>query len=129
MSTRLHDLFQETVEPLVQKPRKRPAPLSVRVTTDERKQIEKMAGDQSLNRYIRSRILKDRPGQNGASRETLARLLAELGGSEIAPNLRMIAKSVEIGALILDAKTRDQLNEALTAIITLRAELIKALKR
>lgn len=35
---------------------KRPAPLSIRLTARERKQLEKLAGDQSLSKYIKDQV-------------------------------------------------------------------------
>ena len=109
--------------------RKRLSPLSIRVTEGEKKRLEKLAGDQSINAYVRSKILGDKTKRNAPCRETLARLLAQMGETEIGPSLRTLARSAEIGALAVDAETKAQLNAALVAVITMRHELIKALSR
>lgn len=129
MTGTLQNKFETAVNPKPKPRRRRLSPLSIRVTEDEKRQLEKLAGDQSINAYVRSKILGDKSKRNAPCRETLARLLARMGETEIGPSLRTLARSAEIGALIVDAETKAQLNTALVAIITMRTELIKALSR
>lgn len=127
MSAAIKGVFTQAASLPPPKQRKRPSPLSVRVTDEEKERLEELAGEQSLNAYIRSRILGERSKRNAPHRETLARMLAELGESEIGPSLRTLARSAEIGALILDNETRENLNTALCAVMVMRGTLIKAL--
>ncbi|WP_022694747.1 hypothetical protein [Ponticaulis koreensis] len=129
MTGTLQNNFETAANTQPKPRRKRLPPLSIRVTEDEKKRLEKLAGDQSINAYVRSKILGDKSKRNAPYRETLARLLARMGETEIGPSLRTLARSAEIGALIVDAETKAQLNTALVALITMRQELIKALSR
>ena len=129
MSGALQKTFAASAQQPMPKRQKRPPPLSVRVSMGEKSRLQELAGEQSLNAYIRSRIFGDKLKRAAPCKETLARILAELGRSEVAPSLRSLAAAAEVGALILDDKTREQLNAALAAVLTMRAALIQALSR
>ena len=102
--------------------------MSIRVSDDERAWLKERAGDRSINAYVKERIFKEK-AELSPNKATLAKYLAELGASDIAPNLRTLARCAEIGAFISDQETRDKLNEALSVIIAIRAALIEELKR
>lgn len=113
------------------KPNKRPAPLSVRLNRDERKRLEKLAGDQSLGSFIKERIFADasvfRPAKAVDRYQLLARLLAALGENQIFANLDMIAKAVESGDLTLSEEQEAQIGAACLLVLEMRNDLIRAL--
>lgn len=109
--------------------KKRPAPLSVRVSDAEREWISKKAGKQSVNAFVRDRIFADRPAsKTGANEKDIARLLSELGRSRIAASLRTLAESASIGALVLDEELDEELRLALKAVSEIRDAVLKALR-
>ena len=110
MTGSLQTNFDTAANPKPKTRRKRLVPLSIRVTEVEKKRLQELAGDQSINAYVRSKILGDKSKRNAPCRETLARLLARMGETEVGPSLRTLARSAEIGALIVDAETKAQLN-------------------
>ncbi|MBO6553727.1 MAG: hypothetical protein JJ926_12870 [Roseitalea sp.] len=110
---------------------KRPAPLSLRLTSCERRSLEKLAGDQPLGRFIKERVFADAPASRPAEIvdrfELLARLLAALGESEVFANLDRIAKAVEAGNLELSHQERQQIALACLLVLEMRDDLIRAL--
>ena len=109
--------------------KKRPAPLSVRVSDAEREWIRKKAGKQSVNAFVRDRIFADKPASTaGVSRKDIARLLSELGRSGMAASLRTLAESASIGALVLDDELNEELTLALQAVGEIRDAVLKALR-
>lgn len=110
---------------------KRPAPLSIRLTQRERKKLEKLAGDQSLSKYIKNQIFAS-PAKSCDSEivdryEMVARVLAALGESDVFGNLDTIAKAVERGNLELSEQHQEQIGAACLLILELRNDLIVAL--
>ena len=111
--------------------RKRPAPLSIRLSDKERRKLETLAGDQPLGSFIKSRMfLENGPhgAPNAVSRyEMLARLLAALGESEVFANLNVIAKAVQFGDLKLTDVQARQISAACLLVLEMRNDLIRAL--
>lgn len=110
---------------------KRPAPLSLRLTALERKNLEKLAGDQPLGRFIKDRVFADtpvsRPAEITDRYQMLVRLLAALGESNVFANLDRIAKAIEAGDLDLSNEEREQIVLACLLVIQMRDDLIRAL--
>lgn len=119
--------------------KKRPVPLSLRLTPEERAQLEKDATGMSLAAYIRARLF-DGPsgkrrqigvrtrGRNSIKdRQAIARALGTLGESEIARSLNELRNAAKSGSLILDTQTEKELREACAAVSAMRADFIKAL--
>src|SRR3546814_4492279 len=79
---------------------KRPAPFSLRLTFEQRAQLEQDAGGMSLAAYIQSRLFDS---ENPAPRrrgkrpvkdyQALAQVLGKLGQSRLSANLNQLARS------------------------------------
>ncbi|WP_264946609.1 hypothetical protein [Sphingomonas canadensis] len=110
-----------------------PRPISIRVTTEERAWLEQEAGTLTLSSYVRSRLL-DTPGkrrqhrkQPNLDRVALARILALLGQSNLAPNLSTITEAVRTGTVELGPELASSLRQACADIALMRCDLIRAL--
>jgi len=119
--------------------KRRPVPLSLRLTPEERTQLERDATGMSLAAYIRAQLF-DAPsgrkrmigvrtrGRNPLKdKQAIARALGLLGKSDIARNLHELRCAAQSGSLILDAQTENELREACEAVIAMRGDFIKAL--
>jgi hypothetical protein len=121
-----------------EKPKKRnPAsPITLRLTPNERAQLEELATGMTLSAYIRACVFaeeerrqKRRPKNIVADKKAMAEALTLLGQSRIANNLNQLAYHANIGALAMDEHTRGQIDEAYLFIAEMRELLIKALRR
>ena len=74
-----------------------------------------------------TRRKRQRRTQPVADDQALAKILGLLGHSRMANNLNQLAFHANTGSLIIDAETRQRINEAYAHITVLRAELMKAL--
>lgn len=93
------------------------APVSVRFSPDERARLERLAGQMALSSYIKATVLKDavpvrERNRVMADQVLLARILAWLGASEIAQNLRRLAADAASGSLIVDEAVTADLRAA-----------------
>lgn len=116
-------------------PAKRPAPLSLRLTADERSQLERQAGGMALGAYIKSVVFADgvptyrrRRKPAVAEQQLLAEVLARLGETRTASNLNQIAKHLNQGTLVVDDELSEDLHRAVAEVAWMRATLIKALR-
>ncbi len=133
-----HVAFNRTTETAApDRPRKkpkRPSPITLRLTPDERARLEELAQSMTLSAYIRMVLFAEEVSPRKSSKrapikdhEALAQVLALLGQSKIANNLNQLSKAANAGALLVDQHTLDDLNEAYVHICTMRQELITAL--
>lgn len=113
---------------------KRPAPLSLRLTDDERERLEAQAGGMALGGYIKSVVFaedapkyRQRPKPPVAEQQLLAEILARLGVSRTASNLNQIAKHLNQGTLIVDDDLAADLHRAIAEVAWMRATLMQAL--
>lgn len=107
---------------------KRPSPLSLRLSADERARLERMADGQPLGSFIKTRLFSERRKTAAhPSRVEIAQALALLGQSEVAPALRSMAKDAERGALPLDPETQASIRAACADIAVIKSLLMKAL--
>jgi hypothetical protein len=120
-----------------EKPKKRSSasPITLRLTPNERVQLEELATGMTLSAYIRACVFaeeerrrKRRPKNIVADKKAMAEALALLGQSRIANNLNQLAYHANIGALAMDEHTRGQIDEAYLYIAEMRELLIKALQ-
>lgn len=112
-------------------------PFSIRLTDEERRLLLGRAGKLPLGAYVRNLILDEhsrtirrdarRSPQPVQDHEALARVLAALGRSGIAPNLGQLAKAVSIGALDVTPETAHAIGEACKTIAAMRSDLMRAL--
>lgn len=109
-------------------------PFSLRLTFEQRTQLEREAGDMSLGGYIHSRLFNDKSAPQRRRRtspikdhEALARVLGKLGEARLSSNLNQLAKAVNTGSLPVTPETEAALMEAAAHIQEMRRMLIEAL--
>ncbi len=113
--------------------RKRPAPLSIRLSEAERRMLAARAGRRSLSGFIKQELFGDaasgrRAAPSASLDQALAgRILAVLGQSRVFSNLNQIAKAAHTGSLLFDEETRAELREACAAVRQARDLLMRAL--
>lgn len=112
----------------------RPAPFSLRLTKQERQQIELKSGAMPLASYIKSVVLSDdapkyrkRRKPPVVDQQLLAGILARLGASRTANNLNQIAKGLNQGTLHIDEALEADLTSACAEVAWMRTKLIEAL--
>ena len=110
-------------------------PVSLRMTFEEKANLELAAAGMSLSSYIRWRIFdpaspppKHRGKQPVKDHVALARLLAMMGQSRIGNNLNQLAKAVNSGSLPVTPETEAELLEAARAVVHMRRLLLEALQ-
>mgnify|MGYP005823793261 CR=1 FL=1 len=113
-------------------PPKKTAPFSLRLSAEERADLEARAGTLALGAYIKGQLFKGQKPRRPAIRSSgdpkaMARALALLGQSRIASNLNQLARAANIGTLPLTPDVEDDLREACAHIAEIRALLIEAL--
>ena len=113
---------------------KRPAPFSLRLSFEEREQLEQDSGRQSISAYIKSRLFDpDKPvkqarGLNPVKdQQALSQALGLLGSSGLSQRLRELAKAAEIGALPVDDDTEKAIRRACDDVRIMRRFLLAAL--
>lgn len=131
----LQDHFSKSVKAKKPKSRKkRPAPISLRLSYGERESLEALAGDQSLNGYIRQQLfgsdVKPRrrvTEQILADRKLAAQLLRAIGEWDMQWALQELDLAVRDGVLHLDGTTCAALRHACADVTKMRRDLVKAL--
>ena len=113
---------------------KYPPPFSIRLTFEERAQLDADRGRVSLAAHIRERLFGDdatprkKPGNSPIKdAEALGRVLGALGGSRLSSNLNQLAKAVNTGSLPVTPETEADLVAACEEVKALRADLLRAL--
>jgi len=128
----LHNMIHEHKKPSAGR-----SPVSVRLTPEERLELEKAAGGMSLSQYIRSRIFLDDTVENqncseerispAARQKLLAQILSSLGKSGTATALSELAELARLGLLPDDADIVPTLAQAHDEATKLRSDLLRAL--
>ena len=113
---------------------KYPPPFSLRLTFEERAQLDRAATGMSLGAYIRQQILGDNTTPRKTrgkfpvkDHEALGRVLGQLGTSHLSNNLNQLAKAVNTGSLPVTPEVENELKAACAAIQSMREELLRAL--
>jgi hypothetical protein len=120
------------------RPRKKPKrrctpPFSLRLTVEERKRLNEMAGNQPLGSYIRDRLLGEQTEKRRKVKKPkpdtalLAMVLSELGQSRLASNINQLAKATNMGTLDITPEIEQEIEQACREIQAMRALLIAAL--
>jgi len=120
------------------RPRKKPKrrytpPFSLRLTVEERKRLDEMAGNQPLGSYIRDRLLGEQTEKRRKVKKPkpdtamLAMVLSELGQSRLASNINQLAKAANMGTLDITPEIEQEIEQACREIQAMRALLIAAL--
>lgn len=114
-----------------------PAPLSLRLTQEERETLEQAAKGQTLSAYVRQRLfgtdvkLEGRVGEIRLSpmerQKLLAQILAELGSSRIGKSLAELAEAAQVGILPLSPDVLSEIRAACAHVRDLRAMLLRGL--
>lgn len=112
----------------------RPAPLSVRLSPENRARLERDAAGMSLGSYIHWRLFEpDTPlprsrGKNPVKDHiALSKALAALGQSRIFSNLNQIARAIHTGVIVVTPEVEAELIEAIRHVRTIRKDLVEAL--
>ena len=119
--------------------RKASSSVSIRFTHDERKQLNRDAGKLSLSAYIRQKLLGDtvkkrKPQYMRKSRQPkpdyveLARILGQLGQSELATSMLVLALAAQSGALPVTPELEEKLDKACDDIHGMSIALISSLR-
>jgi hypothetical protein len=117
---------------------KRPPPFSLRLTSEERQQLERRAAGTSLGAYIRACLFGENAANPASTRRTrikfpvkdhkaLAHVLGQLGASRLSSNLNQLAKAVNSGSLPVNPETEHDLQEACRDIRAIKHMLMRAL--
>lgn len=110
-----------------QRPEKRPPPLSLRLSDEQRRNLEMRAGDIPVSTYVKNVLFEGEDfAKASADRILAARLLGMLGLSDIATNLATLAEQASAGT-VWDDKTLVQVTQARDHLHAIRTLLLKAL--
>lgn len=114
--------------------RKRPSPITFRLTDDERRELLRSSNGMALSSYIRQCLFGEQAARRRTSayrpvqdQQQIARVLAMLGTSRIANNLNQLAYQANAGSLLVDEETLRKIEEAYTHVCDLRDTLVAAL--
>ncbi|KIO48300.1 hypothetical protein [Nitrosospira sp. NpAV] len=108
-------------------------PFSLRLTVEERKRLDELAGNQPLGSYIRGRLLGEQTEKRRKIKKPapdtalLALVLGEFGRSRLASNINQLAKAANIGTLDVTPETESAIVQACAEIQAIRVLLITAL--
>lgn len=119
-------------------PKPKTTPFSIRLTPDERADLERRAGKQALGDFIRERLfgpayrpnqvaVRAKPRAVTADRASLATVLARLGQSDLARSLAALAHSARIGALPVSPEIEAAIGQACRDIAAMKSVLMAAL--
>lgn len=115
------------------KRKKRPSPISIRVTDEERAELQAMAGRTPVGAYIKECVFKGRtPRKSRHSNpiedfDALARVLSALGRSDVFRNLDALVAQAEAGTLDLSDEHLQTVLAACACVTSMRSDLIRAL--
>lgn len=111
-----------------------PVPFSLRLSFEERAQLEKEAAGLPVGAYIRNRLFRgqETPRQTRGKfpvkdHAALGRVLGALGQSRLANNLNQLAHAANIGALPVTPETEEMLCAACADVKAMRRDLLIAL--
>ncbi len=113
--------------------KRRQPPFSLRLTPEERGQLERDAVGQSIAEHVKAILFKDAPRTHPRGKtpvkdhQALGEVLAKLGASRISNNLNQLAYAANTGNLPFDPETIQRLNEAYQHVREIRDLLIKSL--
>jgi len=96
-------------------------------------QLERLAGNQPLSRYVKAVLLNGATAQRPDSGRTqtdhaiLATVLAALGKTQLGPSLERLSRAAENGNLHVDAQTIERLHEAFNQVALIYYGLLTGL--
>lgn len=115
------------------RPRDTTPPFSLRLTFEERAELERAAGGQPLGAYVRDQLLGTRQRKRKKRRKPvkddvkLAKLATMLGQTRIANNLNQMAHLAHTGSLPVTPETENALRHACAEVADMRRLLLEAL--
>lgn len=111
-----------------------PVPFSLRLSFEERAQLEKEAAGLPVGAYIRQRLFhgkqtprKTRGKHPVKDHAALGRVLGALGQSRLSNNLNQIARAVNTGSLPVTPETEELIRQACVDVAMIRRDLLIAL--
>jgi len=112
--------------------KKRPAPLSIRLSDEQRSQLKQIAGNMTVNAYIIMRLFGEDATKKRARRITedillLSQILAKLGQSGLHSNLHTLAESAKHGALQVTPEVEEQFVIACTDVASMKSMLMQSI--
>jgi hypothetical protein len=109
-------------------------PFSLRLTPEERAQLDKDAAGMSLGAHIRSRLFdssvskrRTRNKHPVKDHQELAKVLGELGRSRLANNMNQLAKAMNEGSLEISTETEKAIRDGCSDIRWMRHVLMTAM--
>lgn len=111
-----------------------PVPFSLRLSFEERAQLESEAAGKPVGAYIRQRLFRDKETPRKArgkhpvkDHAALGRVLGALGKSRISNNLNQLARAVNTGSLPVSPETEADIRQACEDVRAMRHDLLVAL--
>lgn len=117
----------------IDRPKRRIAPFSLRLSFEERERLEKLAAGESLSSFIKRHVFigTAAPTKRGKApvkdHKALGQLLALLGSSRLPQNMNQLAKAAHMGTLPLPDDVERDLKRACADIAAMRLLMMKAL--
>lgn len=123
---------------MTDRPTKRQTPFSLRLSFEERANLERLAAGESLSSFIKRHVFTEEGRRNAApptkrgkapvkDHILLGQVLAALGRSRLSQNLNQLAKAVNTGNLPLDYDVERDLRQACGDVQAMRSILMRAL--
>ena len=114
--------------------KKHPPPFSLRLTREERLALDRQAAGMPLGAYIRDRLfgMEAEPRRTRGKfpvkdHQSLAKLLALLGRSQLGSSLSQLARAAGSGSLPVTPETEEAILEGIRDIATMKRLLMAAL--
>lgn len=128
---RIKPEFARSVTIKAEAAKKRPAPVSVRFSDDERERLEADANGMPLGTYIKGRVFEGGTGHPVRSvvqdYELLAQVLATMGRSNLFANLDSLSREIEAGNLAVSPEAEYEVGLACACVLQMRDNLVYAL--
>lgn len=126
--------FAKAAQPEPNKKAQYPSPVTLRLKTEERDELEARKGDLTMSAYIRLCLfggdvpkIRTRGKQPVKDYQALAQLLGMLGRSHVPNNLNQLTKAANSGTLNVSEDTELTIRQAAFEVAAMRLLLMKAL--
>lgn len=113
--------------------KRRPSPLSIRLSAVERQTLEARAGNMALSAYVKAILFSDgarkirRSPQPQLDLKVLAGVLGVLGRSNLSRSLNALERETRSGNLIIEGEIANRLVSACDDIRQIRVLVLRAL--
>lgn len=107
--------------------------LSVRITEQERRELQRRAGNAQLSEYVRRILLgnacsRKRTATPKPDVQALSQILGLLGQTDVFRSLKKISDGVRLGTLPVDDELLETIKEARSDIAEVKSLLMQALR-